>query len=322
MRLGSRSAAVVALAFHLTLCASAAAQPSPSSAERANARKLFDDGKTKRDKGDVQGALEAFKQADAIMQVPTTRLAVARELAAAGRLLEARESAASVEKMPAVGKEPPPFIDARSSAADLVKQLDGKIPTLTFAVSGAEGGDLAIKVDDVAVSQTMLQGPFRVNPGAHVVAATSAGRRVVADVTVTEGETRAVTLTLPQAEASAVQPTDQPSRPPSFAKPLLIGGLGVAVVGVGVGTVAGIISLGKTSDLGGQCADNKCPPPAHDTLDAAHTTATISTIGFVAAAVGLVAAGTGFLLGRPRNSQATGVRATVTIGGGGLEGVF
>jgi hypothetical protein len=319
MRLGSRSLALLAFAFQVMLSAPAAAQANPSPTERAAARKLFDDGKTKRDKGDVQGALDAFTQADAIMAVPTTRLAVARALAAAGRLLDARESAASVEKMPAAGKEPAPFVDARASAADLVRELDAKIPTLTFAVSGAAGDDLAIKVDDAVVSTDALRAPFKVNPGEHVVTASSAGKRVTADVTVAESERRTVTLVLPQGEVvHAAEPEGAPS---PLAKPLLLGGLGLAVVGIGVGTVTGIISLGKTGDLGGQCVDNKCPPPAHDTLDSAHTTATISTIAFVAAGVGIVVAGTGFYLGRQKTSPA-GVRATLTLGGARLEGVF
>ena len=49
-----------------------------SEADKDTARKLFDEGKTRRDRGDIAGALESFKGADAVMNVPTTKLAVAR----------------------------------------------------------------------------------------------------------------------------------------------------------------------------------------------------------------------------------------------------
>src|SRR5262245_601390 len=96
MKRGSRLLASF-LVLSLGLMASLAYAQSPG--EREKARKLFEDGKSRRDRGDKGGALQSFQAADKIMAVPTTRLAVARALATLGRLVEAREAALSVAQM-------------------------------------------------------------------------------------------------------------------------------------------------------------------------------------------------------------------------------
>src|SRR5688500_18605512 len=107
--------------FVLLLSTASAAAQTPE--DRESARRLFDEGKTRRDRGDRNGAFEAFRAADALMNVPTTRLAVARAHLALGRLVEARESALSVAQIAVASNEPQPFSDARASAAKLASEL-------------------------------------------------------------------------------------------------------------------------------------------------------------------------------------------------------
>src|SRR5947207_9657736 len=68
--LASRGCAAFVLALSLAVASPALA--APSAADRETARALVVEGKQRRDKGDLPGALESFKAADAIMRVPTT----------------------------------------------------------------------------------------------------------------------------------------------------------------------------------------------------------------------------------------------------------
>jgi hypothetical protein len=316
--------ALSALVFSLTCAGEAFAQ---AAADKTAARKLFEEGKTKREHGDKEGALEAFTQADAIMMVPTTRLAVARALVAMDRLLDGRESAASVEKMPVVGKESQPFADARAAAAELVKELDGRIPSLSIVLpNGQKHDDVSVSLDGLALQGDGL-GLHRVDPGKHNIVATIAGRNTTIETVLAERETKTITLKAPEAAPDKPPPVRQQAEGTN-TRPIIWAGVGLVAVGAALGTVAGVISMGKTKDLDTQCTNNRCPPPAHGTFDSAHTWATVSTIGFIGAGVGAVTAGVGLLLSRRSSStgssasSSSGVRASVTLGGAAIEGTF
>lgn len=335
MKLGSRAlAAALALSAGLAVVAPAAAQ---NAADRETARALFDEGKTKRDKGDWAGALEAFKGADAIMKVPTTKLAVARAYAALGKLTEARDAALQVSLIPVAAGETQAFTDARTASAQLATELGGRIPSVAITLVGAPPDDeTQVTVDDVLIPPAALKAPRRVNPGKHVVVASLRGGDVRAEVELAEKETKPVSLDVTQLakrpKPVAVKPTaDQPAGTRGEApgkgsrSPLLWVGLAVTGVGLGVGATAGVISMGHTSDLDAQCRDGRCPPGAHTSLDDAKQWATISTIGFAAAGAGLALAGVGLALGRsggPQKGSAPHVETVVTAGGAALRGSF
>jgi hypothetical protein len=73
-----------------------------------------------------------------------------------------------------------------------------------------------------------------------------------------------------------------------------------------VGAVAGLLAMGKHSDLAGSnhCSGSSCDMTQQSTLDSYHTTATISTVGFIAGGVG-VAAGVILLVTQPRGESAS-----------------
>jgi hypothetical protein len=328
-------------AFRLLLVAAVLGIASPSSAqtaaEKETARSLFEKGKKERDKGDWAGALESFKGADAIMRVPTTKLAVARAYAALGKLTEAREAALQVALIPVAQKEPQPFTDARASAKKLGDELADKIPQIQITLVGAPSTDeTKVTVDGERVPKEALAAPWKVNPGRHVLVAALRGGEVKQEAVLAEKQTKSVSLDVTdlanrRAPSDKVLPayTEKPiTEPPAEEKPgkrsvLVWIGLGVTVVGVGVGATTGILSMGKKSDLDSQCRDGKCPPDAHGTLDSANTLATISTIGFIGAGVGLALTGVGFALGRgaPKRGTVT-VRPALGLGGGGFVGAF
>ena len=290
-----RSAIVAALLF--TANAAVAAEPSP--ADKETARALMTEGRQKRDTSDLQAALKAFRAADSIMHVPTTAIEVAKTEALAGLLLEARDHALTLARSKAQPGEPGPFADARTAAQQLANELDVRIPSVRFTLTGAKE-DAEIRIDDVAIPAAANALPRKLNPGSHLVIVKSGGAERRATFKVAEKETKELTLDFVQPQVAEV-PVDKPppvDNPPPVVVPppvtpdapssgngtkmaLIVGGFSVGAVGIIAGSVTGILSLNKTSDLQAQCPGGRCPANLQSDLDGARTLATVSTVAFI-----------------------------------------
>jgi hypothetical protein len=102
--------------------------------------------------------------------------------------------------------------------------------------------------------------------------------------------------------------------------------LGIGGAGVVVGSIFGGLALGKKSSLDDACkVKSNCPANAQDDIDALHTDATVSTVGFVVGGVGL-AAGLIVLLttssSAPHATTGFAVHPVVTPGSVGAWGSF
>lgn len=271
-----------------------------SPAERETARKLMDQGVAYRDRGDYASALRSFQAADAIMNVPTTGFEIARTALEMGRLLEAQRVALRVAALPASPTEPAPFKEAREKARALARELDTRIPTLEVELHGF-APDTVVTVDGVPLDP---KGRTRIDLGPHQLSAGSGAQAVVQRIVAVEGEIKRVTLT-----ARPTQGWSPPLEKKSGAPVLVIGGFSLSIIGAATGTVAGVLALSKRSDLGDRCPDDRCPRSVYssrdfrDDLDTGRTMATMSTIGFVAAGVGLAVAVVGLALPSRSNAQ-------------------
>lgn len=335
-----KRASRIAVALTMTIALAASPAFGQSAEERETARQQFEDGKKKRDSGDKEGALASFQAADSLMNVPTTRLAVARAYLALGQLVEARDAAYRVSQIPVAKKEPQPFADARSAAAKLADELAKRIPSVAIAVTGVPADDeVSVTIDGVAVPAAALAAPRKVNPGKHQIVAKLKERdegSVKQEITVAEAETKKVDLDVTElgkapkkAAPVAATPntTTTTTEPPPIAgekktSPLVWIGGGLAIVGAGVGTAFGLMSMSDKETADESCREGKCPPQAHDALDSANQNATISTIGFAAAGVGVGVAVVGFFLSKSPKSQTARVTPFVSTSGAGLYGSF
>jgi hypothetical protein len=334
------AASCVAVRAHAQQAAPSSGAPRQvGAAEKETARRLMEQGRERAALHDDKGALEAFKAADDIMHVPTTGLMVANEQVALGMLVEARDTLSRVLHTPAATGEPEAFARARTSAEELNRSIEGRIPSLRIDVRGASTAP-DVTVDDVAVSAVVLKFPYRLDPGHHVVVAKTARGTARAEADVHEGETKDVVLQITELAAPpppepVAPPPPKPARGPNT---LAIVGFSVAGAGVIAGTVTGLLMFSKKSALDDACVDNQCPPSTHSDYDAAYTMATISTISFIVAGVG---AGVGIygLLSRRGDttsasasgaSSASGAAASarprvepwISVSGGGLRGSF
>lgn len=321
----------LALACCLAVAAPAAAQ---SAADKETARSLMDQGNDLRDHGDLKGALARFEAANQIMHVPTTALEVARTRALLGLLVEARDTLAQIMSSVPTPREPAQFRQARAQAQTLDAELEARVPTVTVTVSGAaEGAAVNLSVDGVAVPSAVIGLPRRINPGHHVMIATTSTSEGRAEVDLKEGEKQDVSIVLAATAKPATTPTtttEEEAPPPpapeahrSYALPIVLFSIGGA--GLIAGGVTGALMLAKQSDLSTSCPNHVCPPSQYGQLDTANMLAMVSTVAFIAGGVGVAAGLVALLVGKPSAPaapQAASIEPWLGFGSAGVRGTF
>jgi hypothetical protein len=303
----------------------------PSAADLESARELFKEGREARQNGDLKRALDRFKAAHAYGQTPVTALELGRTHIQLGELVEGREVLLSVARMKVQSDETEKSTAARTEAADLAEEVKKRIPSVSVKLTGVASDSAAsLTVDGFAVPIVALNGVRKANPGKHVVVARAGTHEETRSVDLEEGKTQDITIDLAGAGATVGAGGPGPAPEPSSGKNINLVtwiGAGAGVVGIGVGAVAGIVALGKSSNVKKACTDIHCPPSAKADVDAGRTAATISTIGFVVGGAGAITAAVGyFLLSKPKPAAAAGSHWSVTPFVGtnsvGLDGSF
>jgi hypothetical protein len=194
--------------------------------------------------------------------------------------------------------------------------LSARIPALRVSVTGAPAAATTILIDGTRIPASAAGVPFRVNPGHHVVSVNSEnGGHAEEGVDVAEGVVKEVALTVHAAPAdlrgsvvATAESHEEPTGDRASSSPaqglLRWGGGGLAIVGIGVGAVTGILSFSSTSSAKALCTGGQCPPASWGDLSTASTTATASDIAFVAAGVGVVAFVASFFVTKSSSTQA------------------
>jgi hypothetical protein len=182
-----------------------------------------------------------------------------------------------------------------------VDEVNAQIPTIVFSAKDPKGADLsAVKVsmDGEVLAERIEGAALSIDPGEHTFMFETAGQSPVTEklvivqgqkdrreqITFRQGGAAAPT----QAAPSTPSPTDSGGRGIGTQKVLALVAGGLGVVGLGVGTVVGVIALSKKSD-----AQNVCPNdcPTEDGVNKwndATSTGNISTIALIVGGVGVV----------------------------------
>jgi hypothetical protein len=254
---------------------------------------LADAGGQLFDQGDYATALERFQRAEEIFHAPPHLLFIARAQVKLGQLVEARDTYERLVDEQLDSGAPPPFRAAQDDGRAELEQLRGRIPSIQIAITGKRAARAVVTVDDgEPIAADALAQPVDVNPGEHVVTVTAEGHAPSSQtITVEEGtqaQTVELTLGAPRpSEEGAVGPEGaEPDEGPSIAPPLVVGGVGIAALGVGV--ITGVLTLNDAAELKDRCPQNPCPPEYESLADSVNTLGTVSTIAFVVggAAVG------------------------------------
>lgn len=264
-----------------------------SSADRETARGLMEQGDEQYEKGEWGKALQFYRGAHDIMKVPTTGIALARALGKMGKLVEARDIALQVTRMPVQPGEHPVFGEAREEARRLSQDIEPRIPTVQVKLTGyAPPKEAKVEIDGRELPGAAALLPRAVNPGKVVVTVRGEGiETATAEVLVSEREAREVEVALraaPDSSLSGASPLDNEAA--ASTSPLVYVGFGIGAVGLIAGTTTGLMAKSQTSDLKDECGGSVCPPSLHGDYDSANRMATISNVSF---GVGLVGIGLG-----------------------------
>jgi hypothetical protein len=216
-----------------------------------------------------------------------------------------------------------------------LEQVDQAMPTVVVSAKDSAGRDLidvTVTMDDRPFATKLTGEAVSVNPGLHVLHfETKDGGRLDHQVLVREGvknQNVDVTITAPATPSLGIPPATPagaatgsgtggagagPAEAPgASAGPwrtigFVAGGVGIA--GLGLGAAFGVKAMSDKNSA--QCdATNACTPGP---LSDARTSATISSVGFIAGGV-LLAGGAALVLLAPRRPEAAALRVAPAVG--------
>jgi len=301
----------------IAIAGSAAAQSTPSDADRATARALAHEGYEAQKHQQYALAADRFERAEALVDAPTLLVGLARAQVGLGKLVEANETYRRVLRETLAPGAPAPFATAIKDAAREDGDIAGRLAWVTLVVKGPAAAD--VRLDDVEVAAAALGVRLACNPGSHTVNASADGFTPASQsFALIEGGEQTVSITLqpeperPMATGSASSLASLVSRPlasdPSPARSSSLqtklgdAALGLGVAGLIVGGVTGILVLNRRASLDDACPDGHCSPAYAGQLDTYRTLANVCTAATIAGATGAVA-GIVLLLTSPRSTS-------------------
>lgn len=304
------------------------ARAEPSETDRNLAQSLFDQGKRLMAAGDFRQACPKLQESQRLDPGGGTLLNLAlcheKEGKLATAFTEFREAHSVARR------------DGRKERMDAAQEhmtaLEPRVPWLTITVQG-DLHEQELRLDGVVVGKAAWGSPLSVDPGTHKLTATAPGKKPWSQsINLAEGQKQ--TLIVPELEDSPAGQSTAPAATTGAAAAtatkkrtigFVVGGVGVAALGVGA--FFGVRTLSQKKDSDELCpTDTTCTPQGAALSADAHTSAWISNIGI---GLGLVGIGVGTYLvlssGKASEEQATerrpllALNANATPGGGQVQ---
>jgi len=242
----------------------------------------------------------------------------AQEFRQAGKLSKARE-----QLLVCVAQGCPGPV--REDCAQRLDEVDKAMPTIVFEVKNGSGNDVSavsVTMDRQPVAAKLSGAAIAVDPGEHLFVFEAEGLpRTEKSLVLHEGEKgrreRIVLVAAQPTPTSAAQPATGGRTPPVLA--IVAGGIGVA--GLVVGAATALAATSKHATLQGECAGSTCAPSAQGDLDSFHALRTVSAVGYVVGALGIVGGAALWYLAPSRPSD-TSARLWVGPASVGVMGAF
>lgn len=267
--------AFVAVALHAT--AAAAGDPAAAREQLKIGWSLSQAGKCPEAIAHLEESLRLDPKAVTLINLANCQEKVGRLAEALGHWVDARTRARS-EGDGAIEEE----------AVKRATALEKRMPKLTVAVSGRKPAGMEVVRDGVVLGAVSIGTPLPVNPGRHTILVRAPGREPSStEVEIREGETKTVDVHAGPLLPS--QPVDRPRPTTIGTSPLVWIGFGAAALGLGVGTVTGLMAMSRAD----ACPDRVCPD--RDALDGVQEGRTLGWISTAAFAVGAVGLGVGIV---------------------------
>ena len=313
----------------------------PSSADRATARTLAQEGYVALSSKDYSAAADRFGRALALVHAPTLLRDLARAQVGLGRLVDAHETYSQIIREGVASDAPPPWVKALADAKAEIAPITPRLPWVTITVTGP--AHPKVTIDGAPIAEASLGVKRAADPGRHEIRALATGYYTAKKtLSLNEGESVNIAFELEDAPPDAAPKDEEESGKvsvatvvdPPWRKPVTIGALALGGAGIALGSVTGILAMTKHNQLATACPSGVCGPTHKAEYDNYHTLGTVATIGFVA---GGVAAGAGVVLllvkpqtlvQQPNSDQPKPTRTSfrwspfVGLGGAGVEGTF
>ncbi|MBX3230137.1 MAG: PEGA domain-containing protein [Labilithrix sp.] len=181
--------------------------------------------------------------------------------------------------------------------------LEPKMPRLTIVLASTAPPDATVERDGIALGSPSLGVPLPLDPGPHTITVKARGHEPASkEVTLAEGEKQTI-----EVEAGPALATPPPPPPPKLPveetksggmSPLVPIGFGVGAVGIIAGTITGLMTLSRASEINDACPNKQCRDSAdRDNAESAQSLGTVSTVAFIVGGVGAAVGVVGLLTG-------------------------
>jgi hypothetical protein len=321
-----RCSSLIGLGLVLLSRVAAAEPAAPDAATRKTARELAREGDKLMHQGECRAALDRLARAYALVNAPTISILEARCLATLGRLVEAADKYEQTRRTPIDAAAPKAFREAVEQAERELGQLRPRIPRLRIVMRGIapDAPGTKVEVNGRLLPSSRIGTDELVNPGEHIVVASSGTQVERAIVMLAEKESRTV-------ELSFAAPAERPPPPsmtargearlePEGSSQTTWGwvAMGIGAGGLVAGGISGAIALDKKATLDDVCAP-RCPPDHAQDIETFRTMRTVSWVGFGA---GILGVGVGLGLLATAGSDPPAVDAWLGPSSAGVRGAF
>lgn len=321
--------------------------PQPSAADRTTARRLGIEGQIALKKRDFDTAADRFERANDLVSAPSFLVRLAKARVGQGRLVEAYEIYRTIIREGVEPDNPQAFKLALTEAQEEVKSVEPRLAWVTINVVGANPNQVEVSLNGSLIPSAALGAQRPADPGTLRVQAKAAGYRTAeAELQLAEGqhvpaiELRMVALPK-EAQVAIAAPGGRPVMTADGGEPPFISqetlgyiALSVGAIGLGVGSVTGVIAINRRADLAEiECVDvptgcrvtdpNVTALQAKDMEKDLNTFATTATVSFIAGGA-LAATGLLLLVLAPDEdpSDTATLRPYVGLGSIGAVGTF
>ncbi|WP_437741898.1 PEGA domain-containing protein [Sorangium sp. So ce1504] len=255
---GARAFVCLASAVAVAL-GGAAAHAQESARDPVAAEALFKAARALVDKGDDAAGCPKFEASLALNPSASTQINIARCREREGKLATAWHDyhRALVLNRETAGEQRRRSLEEVANKG--IAALEPRVPKLVIVVKGAPAG-MEVLRDGTALPAAALGEPLPVDPGPHEIRASAPGHQAeTRSITLAEGETTTVELTLRPAAAAAASAATPPTKAneargggtPTWA--WISGAAGIALAGASVGFL--IDDLSAISALRENCRD-------------------------------------------------------------------
>lgn len=289
--------------------------------DAAAARKIAYEAQAAYESGDYEAARERASVAYRLVPAPTLALLEGRALLRLDRWLEARERFRAAAAPLSAGA-PTAFERAQREATQALSTLEQNLPRVMVVIEpdSTSPEDIALRLDGLQVSGSLLGVATPQNPGRHEFAYRISGHTERREFELEPGEFEHIVIELPSAErAAGAQVGERVSADVRWKPYVAWGAVGLGGLGLATGVLMSARAFSIKSDLDAQCAAHECPPEARDDIGRYKTARDASTIAYVA---GAAAAASGGLLLWQLSSESTPAEVELSLGRVQLKGSF